>query len=56
MEDNSKNLDFIYKRLVKVYNENESTDYMLKFKKAIKDTKESEKAFKAYIKFKKSRQ
>jgi len=37
MEEDKEFLEWIYLRMINLYNENENTDYMIKFKKIIDD-------------------
>ena len=49
--ENSEHLQWIHDRMVNVYGESENVDFLIKFREIIKEQKELEVGFQAYLDF-----
>jgi hypothetical protein len=46
-----EHLQWIHDRIINVYNESENVDFLIRLRKIIKTTKESEEGFEKYMKY-----
>lgn len=51
MTKNSEHLQWLHDRMVNVYGENENVDYLHRFRKIIKEIKDGEDGFEAYLEY-----
>jgi len=56
MSENSEHLQWIHDRMVNVYGENRDVDFLIRFRKIIKETEELEVGFQEYLDYIEKRQ
>ena len=56
MSENSEHLQWIHDRMVNVHGENPNVDYLIRFRKIIKEQKELEVGFQEYLDYIEKRQ